>query len=88
MSAKKLTKEEYEFIKEQCILIDAAFEEVQRNMLNMINSIEDEETREKFMKMYNDKVDTEKLRKYRKKFRATSLKIVPCRIKNKANPTA
>ncbi len=81
MSVKKITKEDYGFIKEQCILIDDAFEEIQTNMLNVINSIEDEDAREKFMMMYNDKVDTKKLRKYRKKFRPTPLKVAPRRIK-------
>lgn len=69
MSDKKLTKEELEFIKEQSILTGDEFEKVLTNMSNMINSIDDEVIRENLMKIYNDKVDTEKLRKYRKKLR-------------------
>lgn len=59
MSDSEYTKEEIEFLKEQCEFISDEYEKIMANLLKMINSIEEDEARERFMNMYNDMLKNE-----------------------------
>lgn len=59
MSDSEYTDEEIEFLKEQCEFISNEYEKLMANLLKMINSIKEDEAREKFMKMYIDMVKNE-----------------------------
>ncbi len=74
MSEKRFTDEEIEFLKEQCEFIGNEYEKVKANLLKMINSIEDDEARERFMNMYNDMLKNEPKK-------PAFLKAAPHRIK-------
>lgn len=59
MSDSEYTDEEIDFLKEQCEFIGDEYEKLMPNLLKMINSIEEDEARERFMNMYNDMLKNE-----------------------------
>ena len=59
MSDSEYTDEEIEFLKEQCEFISDEYEKLMANLLKMINSVEEDEARKKFMNMYIGMVKNE-----------------------------